>query len=412
MKNLKRIKVKICLIGDPCVGKTTLIQQYIFNSFSDSYIHTIGARISRKVMQINNLNNGPDYALTTMIWDIMGHKMINFPLDKYLKLSQGALIVCDITRPETFANLLDWKNKLFSVCGKVPIMYLANKIDLQKKIKVNTKEFEEFIKKEGVNCYFTSAKTGENVENAFFKLGYLIVKSLPKSPLVTPKQIIAPSVNVNGQAGLGLDHGHGPAVGSPMGMGCFAQVQKPNAITPKRTVMRPKVPGKYRLSKLLSVKINDFQIKPGAGYVIKEEKPEQSFKIFKELLKKDFHGLCITRMHPERIRGDFQLEKIPLYWLSTDASVKKNVVAPTFLLKLNTIIDKFIKENNNAVILLEGIEYLIEQNGFKTILNLVHSLNDCVMGSNARLLIPIDPCILEERELHMLTRDFRIVKKM
>ena len=61
------------------------------------------------------------------------------------------------------------------------------------------------------------------------------------------------------------------------------------------------------------------------------------------------------------------------------------------------------------VILLEGIEYLIEKNDFKTVLNLIHSINDHIMNSSARLLIPIDPKVLNEHEIHMLTRDLKII---
>jgi two-component system cell cycle response regulator len=154
---------------------------------------------------------------------------------------------------------------------------------------------------------------------------------------------------------------------------------------------------------------DNIEIAPGLGYIIKEEKAERSFKIFKKLLAQNVRGLCITRTHPRRIRSEYQIENIPILWLSADSPNKENVIVPTFLPKLNTLIINFIQKYDNVVILLEGIEYLIDQNDFNAVLSLIHSLNDHIMDSKARLLIPLDPLILDERELHMLTRDFKII---
>ena len=134
-----------------------------------------------------------------------------------------------------------------------------------------------------------------------------------------------------------------------------------------------------------------------------------SNEYFQNLIKTEIVGLLITRTHPERIKKDYLLNDIPIFWLSADSPNKENIIAPTFLPQLNTLIVDFIQKNNNVVILLEGIEYLIDQNDFKAVLSLIHSLNDYIMGSNARLIIPLDPLILQERELHMLTRDFKII---
>jgi len=128
-----------------------------------------------------------------------------------------------------------------------------------------------------------------------------------------------------------------------------------------------------------------------------------------QLLSKNIQGLCITRTHPERIKEEYQISDTPILWLSAESPNKENIVVPTFLPQLNTIIIDFIQKHNDVVILLEGIEYLIDLNDFKAVLRLVHSLNDYIMGSNARLLLPLDPLILQERELHMLTRDFKIL---
>jgi small GTP-binding protein len=176
MPGFKHIKIKICLLGDPAVGKTSLIQQYIYNFFGDTYMRTLGTKVSRKVVQVEDTENDMEYELTMMIWDIMGQKFTSMPLDKYLKMAQGALIVCDITREETFKSLAEWKKTLYKQSGKIPVVYLANKIDLEKNAAFKLSVFEDFCNNENIEYFVSSAKTGKNVNEAFFKLGESIVK--------------------------------------------------------------------------------------------------------------------------------------------------------------------------------------------------------------------------------------------
>jgi small GTP-binding protein len=380
MPKFKRVKIKICLLGDPAVGKTSLIQKYIYNFFGDTYMRTLGTKVSRKVVKFNEPENDIEYELTMMIWDIMGQKFSSMPLDKYLKLAQGALIVCDITRKDTFKSLADWKKTLFNETGQIPVVCLANKIDLEKNAAIKMSEFNSFCNSQKVGHFTTSAKTGKNVNDAFLTLGKLIMnfitkedvgKELPKTTEPIPAEEEVAEISADTKP-----------------------ISPPVGTTP---------------AKIKPVTTEELDIKPGLGYVIKEEKPNRSFQIFKQLVKNNIRGLCITRTHPDRIREEFQIQDIPILWLSADAQKDENIVVPTFLPQLNTLIIDFIQKYNDVVVLLEGIEYLIDQNDFKTVLSLIHSLNDYIMGSNARLIIPLDPLTLGERELHMLTRDFKIL---
>ncbi len=390
MTGTKRIKIKVCLLGDPAVGKTSLVYQFVSNFFSDSYVRTMGTKVSRKIVQIHEPTSDTDYEVIMMLWDIMGQQFSSIPLDNYFKMSQGALLVCDITRNDTFKNLLAWKDALEKGSGDVPIIYLANKIDLEKDLDFSLHDFQEFCQKENRDYFFTSAKTGENVNAAFQRLGELIIRSEISSSEKGIKAETSPK---------------------------FEQIEE----LIQRTLKHPQLQkGTMRLAGASasgptaaqldesSIKININDIKRGLGYIIKEEKPNQSFLIFKKLINEGAKGLCITRMHPKRIIDEYNIKDAPIYWLSSEVHKYKNIVAPTFLPQLNTIIIDFIQKNDNGVIILEGIEYLIEQNDFNTVLNLMHSVNDNIMGSNTRLIIPIDPLILNEREMHMLTRDMKI----
>ncbi len=379
MVDKKRVKLKICLLGDPAVGKTSLVQKYIYNLFSDSYIRTMGTKVSRKLINYHDPEANIDYEIIMMLWDIMGQQFSSMPLDKYFKMSHGALIVCDITRKETLNNLIKWKDKVYAESGEIPIIYLANKIDLGQKQDITPQDFSNFCEKENIEYYLTSAKTGENVEIAFNRLGELIVRTQGKPGTTKPKEKVD-----------------------------RAQIED----FIQRTV---KYPSAMSISGTSSGLDESYlaSIKPGSGYLIREEKPIKSFEILKKMVQNKIKGLCISRKHPKSLEEEFGLKdlqvSIPMYWLSTEAQQKKNILAPTFLPQINAVITEYIQKNDNVIILLEGIEYLIEKNDFKAILNLIHSLNDYIMGSNARLIIPIDPLTLKEQEMHMLSRELKYI---
>ncbi|MCK5560144.1 MAG: DUF835 domain-containing protein, partial [Thermoplasmata archaeon] len=261
----------------------------------------------------------------------------------------------------------------------------------EKNAAIKVSEFEDLCQGENVDYFLTSAKTGQNVNEAFLKLGKLIIKaqSEPKSvSKVTKKADTEPAYTL--PAGFDIE-------------------EKSTVEVISETINEPVSVSQSQISKDVQNMTEETEIKPGMSYLIKEEKPHRSFRIFRELINKKIHGLCITRTHPDRIREEYQIKEIPILWLSADSTKTENVVVPTFLPQLNTLIIDFIQKYNDVVIILEGIEYLIDQNDFKAVLRLVHSLNDYIMGSNARLLIPLDPLILQERELHILTRDFKIL---
>ena len=409
LSSLKSVKIKICLLGDPSVGKTSLVQKFVYDLFSDSYMRTLGMKVTKKVTQVFDKSLDTNFEITMMIWDIMGQKLSNLSLHNYLKLSQGALIVCDITRPKTFANLVEWKDLLINYSSNVPIVFLANKIDLKNDLKISIDDFKKFAKTENSDYFFTSARTGEKVNEAFQRLGRLVIKSQPRCWLEHSDQIAPAEFRAADE--LPRDT---PVIAPPtmplsptMAAPSIDAIQKPTFDPEIRVITQND--GLDTTPVIQAADIDSNVIKPGSAYIIKEEKPEKSFKVFKELLSENGQGLCFTRIHPQRIKEDFKIGNIPIYWFSNGTVKDKNILSPTFLPQLNTIIRDFIHANDTGVILLEGIEYLIDQNGFKAILGLLHSINDHIMGSHARILIPIDPLILEERELHILTRELKIL---
>jgi small GTP-binding protein len=162
---MKELFRKICVLGDPAVGKTSLIRRYVVDIFDDNYIPSVGMKVTKKVIKLKK----ESLTLTLMIWDLLGSKTSRFD-SIYYKGVEGALIVCDVTREETLENIPNWISGLFEITGQVPVIFLGNKIDIEGKNKEIEEKMAVFARSLKSESLFTSAKTGENVEHALVSL--------------------------------------------------------------------------------------------------------------------------------------------------------------------------------------------------------------------------------------------------
>ena len=165
---------KVVLIGDPGVGKTSLIRRFVENSFSDKYIHTIGTKITKKVLEFPDIES----KVVLLVWDIVGQKSLAL-LDSYFRGAAGVLAVCDITRDETLESLDEWVANLRKIAGDVPVVLLGNKSDLREAAMVDNQSVSIAARKFRSPHYMTSAKTGENVELAFNAIGRMVLGEPP-----------------------------------------------------------------------------------------------------------------------------------------------------------------------------------------------------------------------------------------
>jgi len=159
---------KICLVGDPAVGKTSLVRRFVLDKYDDAYISTLGAKVMKK--DVNILHDGKDYLMSLMLWDVMGQKHFRIIESVAFQHVSAGIIVCDLTRKETFDNLSYWIEALTRISGRIPLIILANKYDLNSEAEVDEKMIKEFSLKYDSTYFLTSAKTGDNVEEAFKKL--------------------------------------------------------------------------------------------------------------------------------------------------------------------------------------------------------------------------------------------------
>ena len=149
-------------------------------------------------------------------------------------------------------------------------------------------------------------------------------------------------------------------------------------------------------------------IEERASYLIEEPKPINSLKLFNQEMINGRSGLCITRENPKRHREKYNWKKVPIIWLTNNNLNNEHCIDPTNLSRVTNEIVNFINESKNGIILLEGLEYLISQNSYQIILRFIQLINDKIMLSNCIIIVPIDPLIFNERELHLLERDMKL----
>ena len=161
---MKKIKftLKIIIVGEPAVGKTSLVKKFVSGQFSKDYRSSIGTNIFIKKINLENIGE-----TTIQLWDIAGQERWINMRRSYYSGAKGVLIVGDLTRKNTFDQIVKfWVPDVKQYCELTPIVLIANKNDLKEEInEIEINTLGQQINAIGI--FTTSAKTGENVEMAF-----------------------------------------------------------------------------------------------------------------------------------------------------------------------------------------------------------------------------------------------------
>ena len=121
--------LKLVIMGDEGVGKSSLIVRFVENKFSSEYISTIGVDFLVKEIRL-----GDTAKAKLVIWDIGGQEQWKAKLNLYLKGADGAVVICDLTRPASGKSVASWVDALKKHAGEVPYIVVGNKVDLKRKI--------------------------------------------------------------------------------------------------------------------------------------------------------------------------------------------------------------------------------------------------------------------------------------
>lgn len=156
--------LKICLLGEAKVGKTTLVYRFIENKFRTDFRSTLGVNLLKKTVKIG------DATVVTQIWDLGGQEPFKKLRKLYLEGAEGALLLFDVTNQQSFIKLGEWISSFREVHGNKPIVLIGNKMDLKENIIIDQSQAERYANENNMSLVLTSAKTGENVEESFVDL--------------------------------------------------------------------------------------------------------------------------------------------------------------------------------------------------------------------------------------------------
>lgn len=153
---------KLVFLGDSGVGKTSLVQRYVYDSLAPDIGRTIGAMLHVKSVELE----GAKHKL--VIWDLGGQVAFSALREQYCSHASGAFFVFDRTRLETLEHVDEWLDSLYAAAGKVAVVAVENKIDLESEI--SDEQIKGMLEARSLKWIQTSAMENVNVEVAFKEL--------------------------------------------------------------------------------------------------------------------------------------------------------------------------------------------------------------------------------------------------
>jgi small GTP-binding protein len=163
------IQKKICLLGAFSVGKTSLIKRYVDSLFDDRYLTTVGVKIDKKSLTVE------DKQINLMIWDLAGDDDFSQLNMSYMRGAAGYILVIDPTRANTLDTALQVHSRVESALGKLPVLIALNKSDLQHDWTLNQEHFRQ-LNLLDLPIVHTSAKYGDEVDTLFQQLASAMLK--------------------------------------------------------------------------------------------------------------------------------------------------------------------------------------------------------------------------------------------
>lgn len=188
----------------------------------------------------------------------------------------------------------------------------------------------------------------------------------------------------------------------------------------------------------LEMKTTAYKLQKGNVYIIKGETPDRGFETFADVIRSqcydchkagtfscealncasctidcpcsacDLHrpeGLVLTRRFPKKVAQQYYIQTTPMIWLTQMMRPDVDTLNPNEIPRINSTLTSFVGKSKNGVILIEGLEYMITQNTFETVLKFVQHLHDLISPSKSCLLFLLDPLALEPEEVHLLQRN-------
>ena len=165
---------QILIIGDPSVGKTSVIRRYTNGTFKEEYLSTVGLDYYSKEEIIDGKT------INIKLWDTAGEERYKSLTQNYFRNAEGVLLVFDVTNTDSFNNLKDWISSIkLNMEGNnifIPIVIIGNKLDMEDQREITKEQAEQFVSENKYKYFETSAKTGEGIDKSIRELASQILK--------------------------------------------------------------------------------------------------------------------------------------------------------------------------------------------------------------------------------------------
>ncbi|KAF0694871.1 Aste57867_14271 [Aphanomyces stellatus] len=188
---------KLLLIGDSGVGKSCLLLRFADDTYTESYISTIGVDFKIRTIELDGKT------IKLQIWDTAGQERFRTITSSYYRGAHGIIVVYDVTDQESFNNVKQWLHEIDRyACENVNKLLVGNKSDLTAKRVVSTDAAKEFAESLGIEFLETSAKNAANVEKAFMMMAAQIKKRMANAPIQTKSAVqLTPGKDVSAKSG-------------------------------------------------------------------------------------------------------------------------------------------------------------------------------------------------------------------
>ena len=172
------IILKILILGDMSVGKTTLLLKYIDNYTPELYISTLGIDYKTKKIVYNNTN------IILQIWDTAGQEKFQVVTKSFVKGSDGIIYMYDITQKQSFINIKRWLEDTEDYSLRAKKIIVGNKIDMEERREVTEEMKNKLLNEIDIDLVEISAKKDRNVNEVFDKLVKIIIGDLTKEDII------------------------------------------------------------------------------------------------------------------------------------------------------------------------------------------------------------------------------------
>ncbi|XP_015788392.1 ras-related protein Rab-23 [Tetranychus urticae] len=167
--------IKVVLVGNGIVGKSSLIQRYCNGIFTNEYKKTLGVDFLERTVKAH----GQEIRL--MLWDTAGQEEFDALTKAYYRGAQACVIVFSTTDRESFDSVVSWKKKVEYECGQIPMALVQNKMDLISRSKVSRDEVDSLARSIRLKVFRTSVKENLNVDSVFSYLAESYVDSVTEN---------------------------------------------------------------------------------------------------------------------------------------------------------------------------------------------------------------------------------------